>query len=335
MTDGTEQGAAIAAACARLGRPGEWVADDGYEHAIVGAAVDGERVAWVERRSRMDGGWEDVDYHLRARIGDEPLFEWIADTYNPYFGCDVGFMRWFGERVVIVYREKHRTIVAVVDGAGARLRAVADEWRVVGDLVLAESKALGLVEVVRLPDLARGAPLPRAVADASPAWFERGDPAAVRAAIVARLGRQPLAGVLAGSLAFRFWAEDPPPSASYEQESAIAWWNPPNWLPFYWHATLPPREAAELLARLEEIGGREFDDVDAIGLACVHVAARCRALAAVCRAGKLPEETHCYFWAEWSQKVIEGIEALFPAEFWQVVRGLRPQAKRLSALANG
>ncbi len=336
MTDGTEQVAAIAAACARLGVADEWIAEDGYEHAIVGAAVEGSRVAWVERRSRMDGGYEDIDYYLRARVGDERVLEWIVDTYNPYFGCDVGFMRWFGERVAIVYREKHDTIVAVVDRAdGARLREIDDRWRVAGDLVLTNSRARGLVEVVRLPDLARGAPLPRAVAETSPAWFERGDPRALRAAIVARLGHQPLAGVLAGALAYRFWADDPPPSTTYDQERAHPWWNPPSWLPFYWHATLPPREAAQLLARLDELGGRDAVGVDVVGLACAHVAARCRELAAACRAGKLPEETYCYFWAEWSQRAIEGAGGLFPAEFWELVLRLRPQAARLQALTKG
>lgn len=336
MSDETDLDPAIAAACARLGRPGEWIDEHGYEHAIVGAALDGPRVAWVERKSRTDGGWEDIDYHLRGRVGDEQALEWVVDTYNPYFGCTVGFMRWFGDRVAIVYREKHHTIVAMLDGGGARLRKIDDRWRVVGeDLVLADSRARGLVEVVRLPDLARGAPLPRAAAEASPRWIERGDPAALRSAIVARLGDQPLAGVLAGALAYRFWADAPPPSTTYEQEYALPRWNPPCWLPFYWHATLPPREAARLLARLDELGAREVHGADAVALACAHVAARCRELAAACRAGELPEATHCYFWAEWSQAAIQAAEALFPAEFWQVVKQLRPHAQRLLKLAKG
>src|SRR5262245_29902955 len=92
--------AGVAAACARLGRDAEWLADDGYEHAIVAGVVDGARVAWVERRSQERRGWEDVDYFLRARAGDGATQEWTVDTYNPYFGCDVGHLRWHGDDLV-------------------------------------------------------------------------------------------------------------------------------------------------------------------------------------------------------------------------------------------
>src|SRR5688572_20098835 len=88
--------AGIAEACERLDCAHEWIADDGFEHQIVGGAVDGARVAWVEKRARSDGGWEDVEYRLRMRAGDVLVREWVVDTYNPHFGCDVGYLRWWG-----------------------------------------------------------------------------------------------------------------------------------------------------------------------------------------------------------------------------------------------
>lgn len=339
-----ERGAgAIGELCERLGRPEVWVEEDGYEHAIVGGAVEGERVAWVERRSRSDGGWVDVDYFLRARVGGAQVLEWVVDTYNPYFGCEVEFMRWWGEQqIVLVYEEKHRTIAACVElGGRVALRAIGHAWRRVGEWLLFPGEARGLIECVRVPDLAMGAPLPEALAEtraAGPAGV--GEAGEIQRAITAWVvagGRveRALAGLLVGALAYRFWEVPPPVVARYE-ELASRRWNPPCWLPFYLHATSPAGEAGALVATLEAIAARPAETTETlVGLACRHVADRCRELAAACRAGRLPEETSCYFWVEWSQEAIAGSRALFPAEFWAAVAALRPQAARLRALGEG
>ena len=78
--------------------------------------------------------------------------------------------------------------------------------------------------------------------------------------------------------------------------------------------------AAERVERAEQRGDEE------------HAHARCAELAAVCRAGRLPDGECCYFWVEWSQEVFAGAEGLFPAGMWAVWQGLRPRARELLAL---
>lgn len=341
------QRAAIAQVCARIDRPEEWLADDGYEHTIVGGAVDGARTAWVERRSQLRGGWEDVDYFLRVRAGDALVREWVVDTYNPYFGCDVGELRFCGDTVAVIYREKHATIVcALAPGAAPRLRAISDDWQIRGDVVLHTSEARGLVEQLRLPDLAPLVPLPRAAAvehlssgsyDHSPA--QPTDAAALQRRIAARLPPLPAATaeMLIGALAYRFWDGWPALASTYDERGPRRW-NTPCWLPFYCHQAARGPDARALLGHLDVVASRPPsahgpEDISA-ELACRHIAARCGELAAACRAGHLPEETSCYFWVDWSQAAFAGARALFPGGMWAAWSDLRPRARELRELGD-
>lgn len=332
----------IAEACARLGCPTMWIADDAAEHEIVAGAVDGERLAWVERRWLICGDYEDVEYTLCMRSGAGPMREWIVDTYNPYFGCTVGYMRWWGDSVVMIYREKHKTIVCRIDPDGSpQLRRIADRWRVAADQVLFASEARGLVERMRLPDLELRGPLPLAAAAehlASGTYAHLPPlapaPEVMWQQIAARLPAVPaaIAELLIGALAYRFWDAWPAPAATYDALDGQRW-NPPNWLPFYHHHAQGPADARTLLAQLELVAARPPALDDALAeLACRHIAARCHELAGVCRAGHLPEAAYCYFWVEWSQAGFAGARALFPAGMWAVYEALRPRAGELKLL---
>lgn len=342
------QAAAVAAVCARLGRPRESLDADGYTHTIVGGALAGDRVAWVEQRWQ-DHGYEDIEeYTLFMWGGDQPRRAWIVDTYNPWFGCEVLHLRWIGPEVTMIYAEKHHTIACVLAPGGApRLRAIDSHWQVVDDVVFHASESRGLVERLTLPALLRCAPL--SVADAAGALAEGtcepppplpDDPAALRRQICARLPAisGPTAELLVGALAYRFWDQHPPLSGSYAEAYAHSGgrWNPPCWLPFYWHHTRPPSEAERLLAELDAVAARlpaVHDDTEAVAeLAARHIAVRCGELATACRAGHLPEGTACYFWFERSQAAFAAAQSLFPPGMWAVWTELRPRASELRAL---
>ena len=347
--------AAIDEVCVRLERAREWVDADRRAHAIVGGAVDGDRIAWVER-SELDaaGGWEDIDYTLRVTVDGAPVLEWIVDTYNPYFGCDVGHLRFAGEGVVLVYREKHITVVAFVEFSGAvKMRALGDRWCIVGDQLLWHSEtSRGLIERLHLPDLVIGLPLPRRLVDAhlaaatplpGPEPRAVDDPCAMQSAIVRHLfgatPPTPLAGLLVGALAHRFWAADIGCDDRYDQLARMGEWNDPYWLPFYWQQTLGDEQTAgAVITTLEQLAARPPTTPDRgehgwrIELACRHIAERCGELAATCRAGHLPKDVHCYFWAEWSQAGFSaGPRAGFPADLWRAWESLRPHASRLGS----
>ena len=335
--------AAIAAVCARLGRAIEVAGPGRARSTIVGGAIDGERVAWVEQRWQ-DAGYPDIEeYTLTMRAGDGRERAWIVETYNPWFGCEVYLLRWFGDEVVAVYREKHRTIVCTVGFTGApRLRVIAFAWQIVGDVVLYASEARGLVERVRVPDLTVCTPIPidEAARDLAAGTCESLEPlvpdgAALWSRIAARL--PDVSGVTAelliGALAYPFWDAPVPLSESYEDAYRRAHdrWNTPCWLPFYAYQALDAGTAEMLLAEFDAIAARApaaYDPADAPAeLAARHIAARCGELAAVCRAGRLPDGVSCHFWVEWSQEAFVAEEPLFPPGMWRVWQGLAPGAR--------
>jgi hypothetical protein len=103
----------IEEAATALGRPVRFKDDEGYEREIVAAVAHplGEAVAYVECQSQWRGDFQDINYYLRVldRAGRESASE-IA-TYNPFFGCGVQFLDWFGNVALGIYREKHQIIV--------------------------------------------------------------------------------------------------------------------------------------------------------------------------------------------------------------------------------
>ena len=103
----------ISAAAAQLGRPVQFISDDGYQCELISAAVDSETnsIAYVESRARNAGDFVDVTIktHLRDPSGNEHSCD--IESYNPYFGCDVVFLRWIGDAAILIYNEKHDTYV--------------------------------------------------------------------------------------------------------------------------------------------------------------------------------------------------------------------------------
>lgn len=152
-SDFTEAVARIAAA---LGRPARLVDDAGYDLEITAAAIEdsGAYLAWVECRSRWVGQFLDIAYHLRVRRELEPVLDWEVRTYNPFFGCEVEWMAWWGDRLALLYREKHHPYaVSWAPGQDVARRRVTDQWLVHGDHLIYRSETVDRVERLRLPGL--------------------------------------------------------------------------------------------------------------------------------------------------------------------------------------
>lgn len=119
----------------RLGRPVTFTDPQGYECEITAASEHptSGAVAYIECRSQWRGQAQDITYTLHLRQADGQTVAWEPHTYNPFFGCDVRFLEWYGSAVVVIYREKHQTYAARVgiDG-GAEYKAVADDWVLAG-----------------------------------------------------------------------------------------------------------------------------------------------------------------------------------------------------------
>src|SRR5436305_1163922 len=81
-----------------LGRPAQYTDDEGYEISMHAAAASGLNgaLAYLESRSQWRGGFHDIRYHLRLRDRTGRGAAWEPETYNPFFGCRVRFLEWYG-----------------------------------------------------------------------------------------------------------------------------------------------------------------------------------------------------------------------------------------------
>jgi len=121
----------IAAVAVLLGRPERYLDDDGYECEIIAAAFveDASLWAYVESRAKQVGQGVDINFHLHIgdRLGHADV--WQIESYNPYFGCDVRLLEWFGDTVLIIYREKHDTYICRFGiNFPAEYYIIEDDW---------------------------------------------------------------------------------------------------------------------------------------------------------------------------------------------------------------
>lgn len=140
-----------------INRPVRFVDETGYEHEITAGAVDStnQAVAWVQCKSKtLENGHVDIEFRLKAQADGRTVIDWVVETYNPYFGCDVRYMAWHDRRVVMVYREKHHTYACSHTLTDERqLVQLTEEWLVTNSQITCRSQEADLVDCFALPDL--------------------------------------------------------------------------------------------------------------------------------------------------------------------------------------
>lgn len=132
---------------------------------VLGGAVDAAagRVAWVEQRTgAFQGGYVPVSIDVHFAWEGQSRGQVPVPTYNAYFGCRVGLMRWYGDALVVIYREKHRTLALRLrpPAEALTLATLEDTWAFDEDTVYFVSQHPGLLEGRLLPSLAQALPLP-------------------------------------------------------------------------------------------------------------------------------------------------------------------------------
>lgn len=142
-----------------LGRSVRFVDDRGYQREIFAAAVNEQSgaVAFFESRAKQLRRMVDVTISLHIQGIDGRHVQWEIVTYNPYFGCEVGFMKWFSDSILVIYREKHNTYVCRFGlDFPALCKEIGDYWIVNGS-VLASccDKNATVVQRLSLPKLSK------------------------------------------------------------------------------------------------------------------------------------------------------------------------------------
>jgi hypothetical protein len=155
----------VEAAARILGRSVRFVDENGYQREVFAAAVNEQTgmVAYVETRAKQLWDRVDIAIHLHVRSKDGREVVWEIISYNPYFGCNVRFMEWFGETVLMIYREKHRTYVCRIGLNFSPVhKEIGDYWVMNGSVLAsrrdkndATVRRLSIPELSELPDLSQ------------------------------------------------------------------------------------------------------------------------------------------------------------------------------------
>lgn len=147
----------IAKAAQQFGEPVRFVDSKGYECEICGAAVDngGGYAAFVRCRAKEGrDGHVDIEFRIHLLAPDGSCESWPIITYNPYFGCDVGFMKWMDNACVLIYREKHRTYAwRIAPNIPPKALEIEDDWIVRDDTLAFLPYEGELVMRLKLPEL--------------------------------------------------------------------------------------------------------------------------------------------------------------------------------------
>ncbi len=87
---------------------------DGYKLELVAAATSGlhPAIAYLEQRSKSLASRYDDYYVLVLRDAAGRTVEWRPYVYSTYAEFDVHVLEWYGDAVLLVYREKHNTYIA-------------------------------------------------------------------------------------------------------------------------------------------------------------------------------------------------------------------------------
>jgi hypothetical protein len=146
----------ISEAASLLGTPIRYLDDDGYEHEVVASSpvsATGE-LAYVTCKSKQLKRFVDVSFRfiVRDAAGQETDSE--VESYNPFFGCNVRFLEWFGATAILIYKEKHDMYVAAGKSQGpTRYHVIADQWIIKGNEIGYWEYKETEVRRIRLPEL--------------------------------------------------------------------------------------------------------------------------------------------------------------------------------------
>jgi len=148
---------AIARAAVRLNREPFFVDNEGYERELIAAAVhpDGIRIVYVESRARECGQFVDIKITINYVDSNGGTSSIDIESYNPFFGCDVGFLRWVNDNVaVLIYTEKHWTFAyRIGDRWPPEFVKIEEIWKIKDDVLSYMAYKADVVKRIRIPSL--------------------------------------------------------------------------------------------------------------------------------------------------------------------------------------
>lgn len=113
-----------------------FVDSSGYENEIIAASVhpSGNRIVYVESRAKELA--QSVDIAIKIHLTDSSGHNESVDieSYNPFFGCDVGLLEWFDDELaLLIYTEKHWTFAyRLGDCWPPQFAKIEERWMILG-----------------------------------------------------------------------------------------------------------------------------------------------------------------------------------------------------------
>ena len=151
--------AVVEQAAAMLGRAPFYVDKRGYECELIAAATDPatKRVVYVESRAKKRWWSPMIDITIKIHYVDATGKASAVDieSYNPFFGCDVGMMEWIDNDVaLLIYTEKHWTFVyRIGDAWPPSFKKIEDQWSLKDNVLSFMSYRAEVVQRLQIPSL--------------------------------------------------------------------------------------------------------------------------------------------------------------------------------------
>ena len=147
----------ILRAAVRLKREPFYVDNDGFECEIIAAAVhaDGLRLVYVESRAKPCGKFVDITIKINYVNAFGGTSHVDIESYNPFFGCDVGFLRWINDDIaLLIYTEKHWTFAyRIGDKWPPNFVKIEELWQIKDDVLSYRKYKADVVKRLRIPSL--------------------------------------------------------------------------------------------------------------------------------------------------------------------------------------
>ncbi|WP_433334527.1 hypothetical protein [Spirillospora sp. CA-294931] len=292
----------------------------GSYREIHAGAIETDRVAWIEElcgepEHHGAAAYYPVELTINVAGRATPHLRLELPTYNPFFGCLVRHICFYGDILIVVYEEKHETIAARVQipSGALELTVVGDDCRVEDDLLCHSHYRDDRLNILTLPDFipcvpaipAEGLRLPTAeqrgpVTDHPAVW------ARLRELLAARTGMAEAdADILIGTGAVPFLHTPVTISDRYghgpEPHPSTPWWFPVAWHRYLDESSWP--EWLEALAPSARTPGWDptwTRNEGAAQMALAHIATHAAAMATACRQGTFPDDGW-RAWRDWRQ----------------------------------
>lgn len=163
---------AIERAATILGRAPFFVDRRGYECELIAAAVQSpsNRMVYVESRAKKRWWTSMVDITIKIHYVDANGKSASVDieSYNPFFGCDVGMMEWINDDVaLLIYSEKNWTFVyRIGDTWPPKFAKIDERWGIKDDVLSFMAYNADVVHRLQIPSLEPLADIPVSEAEA-------------------------------------------------------------------------------------------------------------------------------------------------------------------------